>query len=294
MARKSAKSGTTSGASSSTAVTSDPSSTTTPTTSTSSSPPPELPEHLKHLLSTTIPQKHLSTLLELRTTALNPQNAKLTHLSSTMVSITFDQPVRQYWFNPIPQIAHITLRDLPSPLPKTSSFVENSQTHSITITTADGQEETKMQFPPPTRDEILWAKQVAKAVDDAAHNVHATKITHYAPPASVIELLGVVVFLAFTLCIVAWIMGVRGALEKYVFKTEGRFNMAVIVHAVVLVKRSKDAKRVGELMRAHWKGGYLGWLAWMISAWIEGWRTVGRVLREVEKVESEKEGKKGN
>lgn len=126
------------------------------------------------------------------------------------------------------------------------------------------------------------------AVEAAVKSEDETKVTRYVPPETVVEWLGVAVFLGFTVVILAWIFGVRGWLERWVFKSEGRFDVAVMVHAVVLVKRSGDAKKVGELCKRQWGGGKGGEWSWRVSAWVEGWRAVGRWKREVERVERER------
>ncbi|KAI5777555.1 hypothetical protein EDC01DRAFT_778755 [Geopyxis carbonaria] len=230
--------------------------------------PTNLSDELAAALAAVVPQDMLKKLLERRTSASKPREPKIEATSATAITVHYLQPVREYWWNPIPQRVTLTVGAIP-PQPAPGTYEK-------------------------------WVAAVSALVVDAAERADSEPVTVYLRPETRGDWFGIAVFAMFTGAIVAWIFGVRGALEQWVFTSEMRFNMAVLAHAGVLVKRSRDVRRLGTLMDEHWRGGKIGRLVWSLSAWVEGWRAVGRFMAEIERVRLENavkdvegKGKKG-
>ncbi|KAA8894345.1 hypothetical protein FN846DRAFT_895168 [Sphaerosporella brunnea] len=217
-------------------------------------PKPEdlLPPNLQASLTAAVSEETLKLLLSQHAEAFNPKDMRIIAASRNSVSVFYLQPVREYWYHPLKQT--ITIRVAPA-------------------------------LPAVPSEEEGWAAWIGQVVERLKKLVEAKEevpITGYLPPAHWGDWMGIAVFVGFTMLIVAHLLGVQ-VVERWLFYTEKRFNVAVAVHCGMLVKRSRDVSRLGDLLRKHWKGGNVHRLAWVASGWIEGWRAVSRFRAEVAK-----------
>lgn len=94
----------------------------------------------------------------------------------------------------------------------------------------------------------------------------------------------------------------KPAMLEVLFEPEWKFNATVLVHAGILVKKSRDMMNMNDKLRKHqvdklpgnkWFGP---WIAWIVTAALEGWRCSQRFEDEVARVGREmatKDDKKG-
>lgn len=227
-------------------------------------PPPldgPLPPHLTAHFTKTLPQNTLASLLSQRTTAATPKTPTITAATPTTLTIDYFQPVREYWWSPVPHRVIFTIPSLPTP-PTFSSPTSLSAA--------------------PTTAEVAYAEKLSARLCELVDENEGEPVAHFAAPRTWGSWVTILVFAAFTLAIVMRIME-----RADVFGSDRRFNVAVLVHAAVLVKRSGDASRLNGLVKRHWKGGWAGRVMWGIAGWVEGWRAVVRFLEEVEGVRKE-------
>ena len=97
--------------------------------------------------------------------------------------------------------------------------------------------------------------------------------------AAAAPLAALAVFLGFSAPVAAHTAGVC-LVAVCIFTSERRFNITVGVHCAVLIKRSRDARQLGELLAQHWHGGRAALLQWRLAGWVEGWRAVERFCAE--------------
>jgi hypothetical protein len=221
-------------------------------------PEDELPSALQAALAAAVPAETLTKLLSQHSEASNPKDMRIIATTPNSVSIFYLQPVREYWYHPLKQT--VTIRIAPN-LPAYSGNADE------------------------------WVKEVADRLSQFA-SVEETPVRAYLPPKHWGDWMGVAIFMGFTLLIVAHLLSVP-LVAQWVFTTEKRFNIAVAVHCGVLVKRSRDVRELGELLRKHWKGGRAPRLQWVMSGWIEGWRAVARFRREAARVNLEIAAREG-
>ena len=206
----------------------------------------ELPKPLQHELTDAVAADTLTKLLVEHAEAHNPCDARIIAVTADSVSIFYRQPVREYWFKPLDQT--VTIRVAPA-LP-----------------------------PRPAHADAAWVAEMSRRLAAfAARN--DVPVARFLPPHHWQELVTLAVFLGFSALIAAHIAGVR-FVAAYVFTSERRFNIAVGVHSAVLIKRSRDARQLGELLAKHWRGGRAVLLLWRLAGWVEGWRAVERFRAE--------------
>ena len=206
----------------------------------------ELPKPLQHGLTDAVAADTLTKLLVAHAEAHNPRDARIIAVTTDSVSIFYRQPVREYWFKPLDQT--VTIRVAPA-LP-----------------------------PRPTHADAAWVAEVARRLGAFAVR-NDVPVARFLPPRHWQELVTLAVFLGFSALVAAHIAGVR-FVAAYVFTSERRFNIAVGVHSAVLIKRSRDARQLGELLAQHWRGGRAALLLWRLAGWVEGWRAVERFRAE--------------
>lgn len=210
----------------------------------------ELPKPLQHELTDAVAAHTLNKLLTTHAEAHNPRDARIIAVTADSVSIFYRQPVREYWFKPLDQT--VTIRVAPA-LP-----------------------------PQPAHADATWVAEVARRL--AAFAVRDdVPVARFLPPRHWQELVTLAVFLGFSALVAAHIAGVR-LVAAHVFTSERRFNIAVGVHSAVLIKRSRDARQLGELLAQHWRGGRAALLLWRLAGWLEGWRAVERFRAEAARV----------
>ncbi|KAI5818386.1 hypothetical protein BZA77DRAFT_14331 [Pyronema omphalodes] len=213
-------------------------------------PTPTLPLEFQEALAAAVQEEVLVKLLVNSVDAHAPKDPRITALSPESVTVSYKQPVREYWFKPLDQAVIIRIAPHLPEVPKSCNE--------------------------------KWAKDVAAALK-AFVEKDEVPITTFIAPSHWQEFTTLGLFLGFTLLIVAHLIGVS-IIGDWVFTTERRFNIAVAVHCAVLVKRSQDVRRLGDLLEKHWKGGRKGRMEWVMSSWLEGWRAVDRFRREVARV----------
>jgi len=211
----------------------------------------ELPVALQDTVTAAITPEVLGTLLERHVQAHKPKDARVIALAADSISIFYLQPVREYWYLPLKQ-TH-TIRVAP-PLP--------------VLPPDAGERETQK-----------WVDEIKVRVSRFAETKDAP-VDRFVPPNHWSDWGGVAVFMAFTLLIASYLLG-AAAVERFVFTTETRFNIAVAVHCGVLIKRSKDVRELKDLLDKHWRGTSKDKILWVVTSWVEGWRAVSRFRREV-------------
>lgn len=214
-------------------------------------PEDELPPALSAALTAAVPPATITTILERHVDAHKPQDPRIIALLPHSISISYLQPVREYWFHPLAQI------------------------HTVRITPA------LPPAPASPADQGAWIEAVVTRLDKFAA-VKDAPVYSYLPPSHWRELLSIAIFGVFTLLIVAHIAG-WPLVDEWIFTSERRFNMAMAVHCGILIKRSKDFRELGDLLEAHWRGGRSTRYVWLLSGWIEGWRAVSRFRDEAAK-----------
>lgn len=114
-------------------------------------------------------------------------------------------------------------------------------------------------------------------------------VTRYLPPNQLQGWLAILQFLALTALIFIQIQYKPEILEV-LFEPEWKFNATVIVHAGILVKKSRDLMNMNDKLRKHQVdkapvGKWMGpWIKWMVTAALEGWRCTKRFEDEVARV----------
>ncbi|KAI5857848.1 hypothetical protein BZA05DRAFT_385025 [Tricharina praecox] len=211
----------------------------------------ELPVALQDIVTAAITEEVLGTVLERHVQAHKPKEPRVVALTADSISIYYLQPVREYWYLPLKQTHTIRIAPLLPVLPVDASETETAK----------------------------WVAEIKDRITRFTETKDAP-VDRFIPPNHWGDWSGVAVFMGFTLLIAAYLLGV-GVVEQFVFTTERRFNIAVAVHCGVLIKRSKDVNEMKDLLDKHWSGDSKGRYLWVITSWIEGWRAVSRLRREI-------------
>lgn len=114
-------------------------------------------------------------------------------------------------------------------------------------------------------------------------------VTRYLLPDHYMGWLSILQFVALTVLIFVQIK-YQPEVLKILFEPEWKFNAAVLVHAAILVKKSRDVMNMNDKLRKHqvdklpgWK--YAGpWMKWLITCAFEGWRCAKRFEEEAARV----------
>ncbi|KAL7268418.1 hypothetical protein RUND412_008961 [Rhizina undulata] len=217
-----------------------------------------------------IPVPLLQTLLTHHAYAFQPQEPHIESLTPDSLKISYLQPVREIWYNPLPLTFTIPFDPPLPPLPLDAEENEHSA--------------------------YRWEKVVAdrlKEMEAESTRINQGRseivVTRYIPPFGRRGFLAIALFVVLTGAIVCWLVGGRdapvlGMLLGTVFKEEWRFNAAVLVHCGILVRKSREVVKMGERLRRHQVGDRRVWLWWMVMAGLEGWRCAKRFEEEVERV----------
>ena len=234
-----------------------------------SAPRPEdqLSNALADALTAAVPAATVATILERYADAHKPQECRIIAVVPNAISVTYLQPVREYWYKPL------------------------NQTQTVLVYPA---------LPAVGADTARWIADVAARLERFAET-KAVPVAVFLPPRHWTELGALAFFLGFSLLIAGYLAGASLVVD-YIFTSERRFNIAMAVHCGVIVKRSRDYNDLSDLLAAHWKGSPRDRFLWVMCTWIEGWRAVSRfkaeatrqtiLLAETEEVESTPAGKK--
>lgn len=193
----------------------------------------------------------------------------VTSLTPKAITISYQQPLREIWANPIPRTATIDFTPPLSAIPKDSA---------------------------PEPEQYAWESACAARLREMeAESIRINEgrsdiiVSRYLGPDQIGGWLQILQFLVLTVLILVQIKYQPAVLEA-LFEPEWKFNATVLLHAGMLVKKSRDLMNMNNKLRKHQVdkapgGKWMGpWIKWMVTAALEGWRCTKRFEEEVARV----------
>lgn len=216
-----------------------------------------------------LPPAYLSSLLTFHDGAFQPLNPIVTKITPKSMTVTYSQPLREPWANPLPRTATIAFTPQLPPIPSDSAS-----------------EEVQYEW------ETACAARIREMEEEATRRNEGRSdivVTRYLLPDHYMGWLSILQFVALTVLIFVQIK-YQPEVLKILFEPEWKFNAAVLVHAAILVKKSRDVMNMNDKLRKHqvdklpgWK--YTGpWMKWLITCAFEGWRCAKRFEEEAARV----------
>lgn len=216
-----------------------------------------------------IPPSLLNSLLTHHAQAFQPVKPIVTSLTPDAITVSYQQPFREVWANPAPRTAKINFTPPLPALPRSSA---------------------------PEPEQYAWESACAlrlREMEAESTRINEGRsdiiVSRYLPPNKLYGWLGILQFVGLTLLIIVQLR-FQPAVLQVLFEPEWKFNGTVILHAGILVKKSRDIMNMNDKLRKHqvdkaaggkWRGP---WIMWMITTGFEGWRCAERFDNEVARV----------
>ncbi|RPA94679.1 hypothetical protein L873DRAFT_1400827 [Choiromyces venosus 120613-1] len=219
-----------------------------------------------------IPPGILTPLLTHHAQAFEPQDAIVSSITPEGLTVTYLQPLREAWYNPIPRSAFIPFTPPLPPLPPPASASESENFEWEEICAGRLRE---------------MSCESGKVIDDRSDII----VRRYLPPTSVGSFFAMGWFVALSGLIILWIFRGREAayvgpfLADHVWNAQWKFDVTAFVHAGILVKKCRDVVNLAGRLRVHGVDRRRGvWALWLVNVALEGWRCAQRFEAEVRRV----------
>jgi hypothetical protein len=217
-----------------------------------------------------IPQRLLSTLVTRYDKAYQPRELTVTSLTPAAITISYLQPLREVYYNPIPRSATIPFNPPLPPIPKS------------------GNDKDAYEWEKLCAERLKQMEEESERINDDRSDI---VVTRYLPPNQLGGFFSIAWFAVLTVIIGLWIAHgaeipyIGAFLAEKVFNEEWKFNATTLVHAGILVKKSRDVFNLLEKLRRHGVDKRRGiWLCWVVDVALEGWRCTKRFDEEVARV----------
>lgn len=254
-----------------------------------------------------VPQDLLSNLLVYHAHAYTPKNIVITSITPDAISLSYDQPVEDIGFKPVPR-SYVLKMDPPLP-PLPPQPVSNDA--------EDGDAKAEKNLEAHDAN-YAWEKACAarlnelhKIARDILEDVSPVMVTRYLPPTTIASYMSMAQFIILTGTIFVWIRyGAEtpfiGGFLANVFSKEWKFNSVVLFHVAIMVRKWAGVLQMAKKLRKHGVGrkDLVGpmvggsdvkleklekpkraiWIYWLVTAFFEGWRCEARFDDEVARV----------
>lgn len=216
-----------------------------------------------------IPPSILNALLTHHAQAFQPIKPIVTNLTPDAITISYQQPLREAWANPVPRTATIEFVPPLPALPGSSALEPEQYAWESACALRLREMETESTRINEGRSDII--------------------VSRYLLPDKLYSWLSILQFIGLTALIFVQLR-FQPAVLQVLFEPEWKLNATVIIHAGILVKKSRDLMNLSDKLRKHhvdkaaggkWRGP---WIMWMITAGFEGWRCTERFEGEVARV----------